>query len=131
MATEGNVLFRRRLHRMLEPRPQKYHIRDGADAWGLVITRRVISGVQLWYAAERGVLTMGLTTPEARRLIPKGAVPPGAETEISPKGWQMFRWSVPSLSMNEPPEDQPGANVLVLQIEAAFGWFNATRSDQS
>jgi len=24
---------------MLEPRPQRYHISDGDDAWGIVITR--------------------------------------------------------------------------------------------
>ncbi len=127
---DSGTIFRRRLHRMLEPRPRKWHIADGAEAWGLVVTRSAIAGVQLWYSANAGVLTLGLTTPRMQAAIPPDAVPPGAEAEVSRTGRRMFRWQAPELSLAEPPEEQAGAEELVAQIRAAFDWFNATRIDK-
>lgn len=88
---DAPTVFRRRLHRMLEPRPQRYHIADGADAWGIVITRTVMPGVQLWYSASKGTLTLGLTTPTVQRLIPEDVVPEDASVERSATGWTMYR----------------------------------------
>jgi hypothetical protein len=127
---DSSTLFRRRLHRMLEPRPQRYHIADGEDGWGLVITRTVMSGVQLWYSAKKGTLTLGLTTPEMQRLIPPGMVPEGASNESSATGWSMYRWPVPVLDLEQPPEEQAGSKELLEKIEAAFVWFNLTRIDR-
>lgn len=128
---DGPTLFRRRLHRMLEPRPQRYHIADGDDAWGIVITRSVMPGIQLWYSANRGTLTLGLTTPATQRLIPPHLVPEGASNETSATGWTMFRWTVPVLDLEMPPEEQPGSQELLNRIESAFAWFNANRIDRA
>ncbi|TNF19615.1 MAG: hypothetical protein EP318_13905 [Rhodobacteraceae bacterium] len=114
---------------MLEPRPARYKISDGDDAWGLVITRTAIDGVQVWYAAHKGLLTLGLTTPGTRALVPDGDVPEGAECEVSKTGWRMYRWPAPVMALDLPPEDQPGADHLVAQIRGAFDWFNAVRRD--
>ena len=127
---DGPTVFRRRLHRMLEPRPQRYHISDGDDAWGIVITRTVMPGIQLWYSANKGTLTLGLTTPSTQRLLPPGVAPEGASKETSATGWTMFRWTVPVLSLELPPEEQAGTSELLERIEAAFAWFNANRIDR-
>lgn len=127
---DSPTLFRRRLHRMLEPRPQRYHIADGDDAWGIVITRTVMPGIQLWYSANKGTLTLGLTTPATQRLLPPGAVPEGALNETSATGWTMFRWAVPVLNLDQPPEEQAGSLELLKKIETAFAWFNANRVDR-
>jgi hypothetical protein len=124
---DAPTVFRRRLHRMLEPRPQRYHIADGADAWGIVITRTVMPGVQLWYSASKGTLTLGLTTPTVQRLIPEDVVPEDASVERSATGWTMYRWTVPVMDLTLPPEDQPGAQELLGRIKAAFGWFSSNR----
>jgi hypothetical protein len=116
---------------MLEPRPQRYHISDGNDAWGVVITKPVMPGVQLWYSAENGTLTLGLTTPATQRLIAKDALPEGASNETSATGWTMFRWAVPVLDLDRPPEEQAGTRDLLEKIEAAFAWFNAKRIDRN
>jgi len=115
---------------MLEPRPQRYHIADGDDSWGIVITRTVMPGVQLWYSANKGTLTLGLTTPATQRLLRPGAVPEGAANETSATGWTMFRWTVPVLNLEQPPEEQVGSRELLEKIEAAFAWFNANRVDR-
>ncbi|MFN3577829.1 MAG: hypothetical protein ACK4TJ_12735 [Tabrizicola sp.] len=114
---------------MLEPRPQRYHISDGDDAWGVVITRKVMPGVQLWYSANKGKLTLGLTTPATQRLLRPGAVPEGATKETSATGWTMFRWDVPVLELEKAPEEQAGSIELLEKIKAAFDWFNANRID--
>jgi hypothetical protein len=115
---------------MLEPRPQRYHISDGDDSWGIVITRTVMPGVQLWYSANRGTLTLGLTTLSTQRLLPPGIVPEGASNETSATGWTMFRWNVPVLSLELTPEEQAGTKELLEKIEAAFAWFNGNRIDR-
>jgi hypothetical protein len=116
---------------MLEPRPQRYHIADGDDAWGIVITRSVMPGIQLWYSANKGTLTMGLTTSATQRLIPSYLVPDDASNETSATGWTMFRWTVPVLDLEMPPEEQPGSQELLSRIESAFAWFNANRIDRA
>jgi hypothetical protein len=115
---------------MLEPRPSRYHISDGHDAWGIVVTRPAMPGIQLWYSAKKGSLTLGLTTPATQRLIPSSVVPEDASNETSTTGWTMYRWTVPVLNLEQPPEDQDGSLLLIGKIEAAFAWFNAHRIDK-
>ena len=128
---DREILFRRRLHKLLEPRPSRYKISDGADAWGIVVTKTNIEGVQVWYAADEGKLTLGLTTPRTQALIPAHAAPEGTVQEVSKTGWRMFRWDVPVLDLKLHPEEQEGTDDLVQKIKDAFDWFNSTRSDIS
>ncbi|MEO0999332.1 MAG: hypothetical protein AAFW69_01815 [Pseudomonadota bacterium] len=94
------------------------------------MTREAMPGVQVWYARAAGRLTLGLTTPDTQKLIPDEAIPPGATRETSRRGTIMYRYDAPVLALEEPPEDQPGAPLLVARIEGAFEWFNATRTDK-
>ena len=121
--------FRRRLLRMFDPKGRTYAINDGDDEWGLVVTRKNLTGVQVWYAADTGVLTLGLTSPEMRAAVPPDVVLPGATEEKSPSGWRMFRWDVPRLDVREPPEGQAGAKEVVAGITGAFDWLRSVRTD--
>ena len=121
--------FRRRLLRIFDPRGRTFAIADGDDAWGLVVTKKVVSGVQVWYSAKAGVLTLALTSPEMRAAIPPDAVPPDAEAETSGADWRMFRHSAPILDLQQPPEDQQGTDRLVELIVASFEWVRRTRTD--
>ncbi len=122
--------FRAQYHRMLEPRPNKYAIKkDSSDPWGIVITRVVVSGVQVWHAIEKQKLTLGITTPQMRALLPQNAVPPRATLEVSEKGWLMYRWEMPEIDVLKNPADQPNMRQVIQAVEAAFEWFRTTRLD--
>ena len=121
-----NVLY----HRMLEPKPDRFHIAaDTSDDWGIVITRRAVSGVLIWHSIKKSTLTLGLTTPEIRNKIPTQSVPPGGTEEVSPAGWRMFRWSVPKIDKTIEPQRQPGMADVVQVIHDAFAWVKSNRID--
>jgi hypothetical protein len=85
----------------------------------------------LWYAAESGRLTLGLTTPITRNLVPADACPEAATFEESPTGWKMYRCSVPRLDLRKLPEDQAGSTELVETIVGLVAWFNGVRTDNN
>lgn len=42
----------------------------------------------------------------------------------------MFRWAVPVLDLEQPPENQMGSQELLEKVDAAFAWFNGNRIDR-
>jgi len=126
--------FRRRLHRLLEPPPGRpgriYEISSEHAPWAIIIRRpKVLYGVQVWYAANKGLLTLGLTNLQMRQAVPGDVRPDGSEEETSDKGWRMFRKAVPSLRLDVPPEEQEGAEAVVGEIEDMFEWLKSVRTD--
>lgn len=122
--------FRRLYHRMLEAKPREFHISDkSSDTWGIVITRRVISGVQVWHSLERKTLTLALTSDTTKSLIPHQAKPSGSTLEISKSGWLMFRWDMPYIDGKKEPSKQPNMAKVVENIRYGFEWFRENRSD--
>lgn len=122
--------FRRFYHRMLEPRPMRFHIADKTDdRWGIVITRTAISGVQVWHSLDNETLTLALTTEATKSLIPVGCIPDGSVAEISPSGWRMFRWKVPHVSGLSEPAEQPSMNEVIQRVKFCFEWFRMYRVD--
>jgi hypothetical protein len=121
--------FRALFHRMLEKKPNRFHISAGDDPWGLVVTRTAVSGVQVWYAANTGILTVGITTREMREKLRDGVVPDESWPEHSPSGWLQFRWNVPALDMTRPPQDQDGVDKLRDRVVFAFSWYRDNRID--
>ena len=124
-------LFRRRLELLLNKRRSGFSVPVGADPWGMTIKRPNMQGVLLWYSAESGLLTLGLTTAKTRSLVPVGACPPGATFEESPKEWKMYRCPVPVLDLRQLPEAQEGTMDLVEAIIELIAWFNSVRLDNN
>ena len=121
--------FRKLFHRLLEPGPKLYHIAEGSDPWGLVVTRTAITGAQVWYNARKGTLTLGLTTADMRARVPADETPQGAVLEKSAAGWRMYRWDVPRLDERSPPQWQEGSGDVVAAVRGAFDWLRSVRSD--
>ncbi|WP_372990834.1 hypothetical protein [Sulfitobacter sp.] len=122
--------FRRLYHRMLEPKPKQFHIADkNDDPWGIVITRKVVTGVQIWHSLKNQKLTLALTTEYTRFLIPEGISPDGSLEERSPKGWRMYRWDIPFVNGTKELSGQPAMVDVIGHVKSGFEWFRMNRSD--
>lgn len=117
--------FRARYQNMLDMKKQRFIIKlDSDDPWGIVITSRALTHVQVWHNLPKATLTLGLSG-EGRRYV-GDAVPPGAEPEDTGK-FRMFRWRVPVIDGSVPPHLQPGMAEVIDQIRAAFDWVRQNR----
>jgi hypothetical protein len=130
MNAEAEAALRRALLRALEARRPGFHVSDRADPWGVVITRRAMTGVQVWLDAREGRLTLGLTTPATRGLLPDAACPPDAVRETSASGWPLLRCTVAPVAPDAVGTPDALA-ALAARIDALFGWFTAVRLDRA
>ncbi len=131
MGQISESIFRRRLEDLLNKKRPGFTIPQGADPWGMTIKRDSMPGILLWYAAHRGILTLGLTTSYTMNLVPLGLGPPLSTFEESNSGWMLYRLSVPVLDLNLLPAEQVGTSDLVDAVIGLIAWFNEVRLDKN
>ena len=118
--------FRARYQNLLDVKKQRFVIKtDSDDPWGIVVTTRGMTWVQVWHNLQKQTLTLGLWG-EGRSYV-DGAVPPGAQFEDTGK-FKMFRWSVPFIDIAKPPHAQPEFAEVLATIQSAFDWVRQCRA---
>ena len=121
---DPTIGFRRQLQNKLDLRKTKYIVTDDKpDEWGLSIRRKNATGASVWYAADRGEVTLGLMKPETRARVPEGETPEGARFHTSRTGWYLYSLPAPVMSLDKPFHGQEGADVLVDRIKDLFDWY--------
>lgn len=117
--------FKSRYQNMLDMKKERFLIKlDSEDPWGLVITSRSISWVQVWHNFQKSTLTLGLWG-EGRGYV-GNARPEDAIFEDTGK-YLMFRWNVAKIDSTIPPHLQPEMNDIIYRIKASFDWVRQNR----
>ena len=118
--------FRARYQNLLDVKKQRFVIKtDSADPWGIVITTRSMTWVQVWHNLQKQTLTLGLWG-EGRNYVGQ-AIPPEAQFEDTGK-FLMFRWNVPFIDISVPPHEQSGFPEVLEKTKAAFDWVRHSRA---
>jgi hypothetical protein len=118
--------FRARYQNLLDVKKSLFVIKtDSDDPWGIVITTRGMTWVQVWHNLEKQTLTLGLWG-EGRNYV-TDAVPPDARFEDTGK-FKMFRWNVPFIDVSVPPHEQPDFAGILEKVKLAFDWVKQCRS---
>lgn len=118
--------FRARYQNLLDVKKQRFVIKtDSDDPWGIVITTRGMTWVQVWHNLQKQTLTLGLWG-EGRGYV-DGGLPPGAKFEDTGK-FKMFRWNVPFIDITKPPHEQPEFAEILAKVSFAFDWVRQCRA---
>lgn len=118
--------FRPRYQNLLDVKKQRFVIKtDSDDPWGIVITTRGMTWVQVWHNLQKQTLTLGLWG-EGRGYV-DGGLPPGAKFEDTGK-FKMFRWNVPFIDITKPPHEQPEFAEILAKVSFAFDWVRQCRA---
>jgi hypothetical protein len=118
--------FRARYQNLLDVKKQRFVIKtDSGDPWGIVITTRGMTWVQVWHNLQKQTLTLGLWG-EGRDYI-GDASPSNAQLEDTGK-FKMFRWSVPFVDITKPPHEQPDFAEILEKVKSAFDWVRQCRA---
>lgn len=118
--------FRARYQNLLDVKKQRFVIKtDSDDPWGIVITTRGMTWVQVWHNLQKQTLTPGLWG-EGRGYV-DGGLPPGAKFEDTGK-FKMFRWNVPFIDITKPPHEQPEFAEILAKVSFAFDWVRQCRA---
>jgi hypothetical protein len=121
--------FRARYQNLLDVKKQRFVIKtDSDDPWGIVITTRGMTWVQVWHNLQKQTLTLGLWG-EGRGYVGH-VVPPGAQFEDTGK-FKMFRWSVPFIDVTVPPHEQSDFAEVLEKIKSAFDWVRQCRAEKA
>jgi hypothetical protein len=121
--------LRARYQDLLDVKKQRFVIKtDSDDPWGIVITTRGMTWVQVWHNLKKQTLTLGLWG-EGRGYV-SYVVPPGAQSEDTGK-FKMFRWSVPFVDVAVPPHEQSDFAEVLEMVKSAFDWVRQCRTGKA